>query len=455
DRRAEIAVRSLLFDEGPSESLEVFERETDLIRRAVEDSRARLPKVRISQQMIRELSRSAVELGVRGNRADIFALRAAVASAALSGRTSVQDEDLLVAIKLVFMPRATSLPDTSERDEREGVREGKSRPDRDEAGSASNGDETGSGSGFRDLILKPVESPGRLVLPSYLLRRSSRPASGRRVPSPSMTGGRYVSSTSSRRSSARIAIDATLREAALHQADRKRMMPGRRATSNDARPIIKADDLRYKVLKRRSGALIIFAVDASGSMAVNRVAQAKGAMTRLLEKAYLHRDRVAFISFRGDEAKVLLQPTRSVVLGKRLVDTLPAGGATPLAKGLIAALDLARRARLQEKTESLLLIFTDGRANVGLRTAHLTDRVEREAAIEEELKRIGAAMRFECVHPVVIDTRSRYVSSGECRRLAGWLGARYLYLPRADAGTISDAVAGLSGILRKRGSDAG
>ncbi|HSE98967.1 MAG TPA: VWA domain-containing protein, partial [Blastocatellia bacterium] len=234
----------------------------------------------------------------------------------------------------------------------------------------------------------------------------------------------------------------------LHQEDRRKEKTGRRAASNDPRPIIEADDLRYKVLKRRSGALIIFAVDASGSMAVNRVAQAKGAMTSLLEKAYLHRDRVAFISFRGDEAKVLLQPTRSVVLGKRLVDTLPAGGATPLAKGLIAALDLARRARLQEKTESLLLIFTDGRANVGLRAGHLTDKVEREAAIEVELKRIGAAMKLECVHPVVIDTRSRYLSSGECQRLAGWLGASYLYLPRADAGSIGDTVAKLSGVLR-------
>jgi magnesium chelatase subunit D len=222
---------------------------------------------------------------------------------------------------------------------------------------------------------------------------------------------------------------------------------GKKRKGTNNRVVIKADDLRFKVLKRRAGALFIFAVDASGSMAVNRVAQAKGAMTRLLEKAYLHRDRVAFISFRGEEAKVLLQPTRSVSLAKRLIDALPTGGATPIARGLLCAIEVAKLARRREKTESFLLIFTDGRANAGLRTGHIADKVQREAALTEELRRIGYAMRHENVRVVVIDTRSRFVSGGEGRALAETLGARYLYLPRADASRITSEVAKLAAEL--------
>jgi magnesium chelatase subunit D len=205
-------------------------------------------------------------------------------------------------------------------------------------------------------------------------------------------------------------------------------------------------DLRFKEFKHRSGILFIFAVDASGSMALNRMAQAKGALTRLLQQAYLHRDKVALISFRGERSDVLLAPTRSVELAKRLVDALPAGGGTPLSAGVVKAIELARFARLRGTSRAMLVLFTDGRANVGLGEG----RTSRTAStIQEELRRLGAMLGSEEISTVVVDTKSRFVSSGEGDALARMLGARYLYLPRADAGAVYDAIASITGRPRE------
>jgi magnesium chelatase subunit D len=127
---------------------------------------------------------------------------------------------------------------------------------------------------------------------------------------------------------------------------------------------VTGDDIRLKRFKQKAGRLIIFVVDASGSMAANRMNQAKGALIRLLREAYLHRDKVALISFRGDGAEVLLPPSRSVELAKRALDRLPAGGGTPLAAGLLTALDLAKRERRNGLRHTMLVLLTDGRANV-------------------------------------------------------------------------------------------
>jgi magnesium chelatase subunit D len=178
-------------------------------------------------------------------------------------------------------------------------------------------------------------------------------------------------------------------------------------------------------------------------MALNRMAQAKGALTRLLQNAYRQRDRVSLIGLRGEGADLLLAPTRSVELGKRVVDAMPVGGATPLAAGLVKAIDVARDARMREDSEVMVVLFTDGRANVSLRSPEPGAPVSREKVITDELREIGAALEREGVASVVIDTKSRFVSDGEGRALADLLGGRYLYLPRANEDTIYDAVARL------------
>jgi len=127
-------------------------------------------------------------------------------------------------------------------------------------------------------------------------------------------------------------------------------------------------------------------------------------------------------------------------LGKRVVDAMPVGGATPLAAGLVKALDVAREARLRDNSDVMVVLFTDGRANVSLRTQEHSDAISRDRLISDELREIGAALEQEGVASVVIDTKSRFVSGGEGRALADLLGGRYLYLPRANEDTIYEAV---------------
>jgi magnesium chelatase subunit D len=188
--------------------------------------------------------------------------------------------------------------------------------------------------------------------------------------------------------------------------------------------------LRYKLYKRKSGALFIFAIDASGSMALNRIRQAKGALAHLLERSYVRRDHVALVSFRGEGAEVLLPPSRSAARARRLLDELPVGGATPLGSGLHASLQVAERAARNGGARSIfLLLFTDGRANRPMNAYANFDKARRGQVILRELEQIGCALQSVRVSTVVVDTQSGYTSNGEGRALASALSAHYITLP--------------------------
>jgi magnesium chelatase subunit D len=169
--------------------------------------------------------------------------------------------------------------------------------------------------------------------------------------------------------------------------------------------------------------------------------QAKGALVRLLQQAYLHRDSVALVAFRGQSAQVLLDPTRSVELARRSVEALPAGGGTPIAAGLVSALQVAKRARLKLGGNVMIVLFTDGRANVGLSSSGSIGQEAARQTISDELRKLGAAIKRENIAMTLIDTRPRFVSSGDGRALSEVIGASYIYLPHADSGRIYDAVA--------------
>lgn len=186
--------------------------------------------------------------------------------------------------------------------------------------------------------------------------------------------------------------------------------------------------LRFKQFQRKQGRLFIFAIDASGSMALNRIAQAKGALARLLAQSYVKRDRVALISFRERAAEILLSPSRSVTRAARLLDELCVGGATPLAAGLKSALEIARRANQKGMQEITLLVFTDGRANVPLRMAGNISREARRKIVDEEITQLGHALRETRMTSAVVDTMQRWTESGEGRALALKLGGQYLPL---------------------------
>ena len=437
DELIEIIDRAIQFEKDPRSFIEEYEIETAALKAAITCARARLANVRVTREVIRRIAQAAISLGVEGNRADRFALRTARANAVLCGRDSVEDEDIIAAIQLSLLPRATQMP----------TNQAPAEPDsnRDE----SNGDDVTESDDFdsagkmsprtiEDLIIAALDALPPEDALAVVKQKIRRDTAGKSSDSIDLARGRYVGSSEKRNEQARLAIDATLRAAAPFQATRRSRIGAAPSPANRIK--ITKSDLRFKRLKSRSGMLFIFAVDASGSMALNRMAQAKGALARLLQQAYLHRDKVALISFRRTEAETLLAPTRSVELAKRLVDTLPSGGGTPVAAAVVKALEIARLARLRGITQAMLVLLTDGRANVGLRDETMQERVVRSSAINEELQTLGAALQSANIAPIVIDTKSQFVSSGEGRKLAESLGGRYLYLPRADSSAIYNAV---------------
>jgi magnesium chelatase subunit D len=202
----------------------------------------------------------------------------------------------------------------------------------------------------------------------------------------------------------------------------------------DLGALVGSEDLRFKLFSRKAGTLYIFAVDASGSMALNRIGQAKGALARLLRRSYVRRDRVALVTFRESRGEILLRPTRSPALAHRLLDALPVGGATPLASGLERALEIAARARREGAEHIALLVFTDGRANVPAAKSDDAGRASLRQEIEREIERVGESLRRAGVESVVIDTRARFAGDADGKRLAQALGGSYTRLPLSESG---------------------
>jgi len=197
------------------------------------------------------------------------------------------------------------------------------------------------------------------------------------------------------------------------------------------RILIRKDDFRIARFKRRTETITIFVVDASGSAALHRLAEAKGAVELLLADCYIRRDQVALIAFRGSIAELLLPPTRSLARAKRSLAGLPGGGGTPLAAGLDAAVALADLIRRKGQTPTIILL-TDGRANIARDGAQGRPRAEEDARIA------ARQLRAAGITAVLVDTSPRPGASGA--QLAAEMGARYLPLPHADAKALSRAV---------------
>lgn len=413
--RAEVVRRNLRppQDEG----------ETELLRGMIHAARERLRQVQIAEDQIAALMQAALALGVEGNRADLFAVHAALASAALEGRDAVDEDDLRLALRLVLIPRATQRPADSPPAAQPSPRSASNALDRDEGETSSKEPETP-----RELLLEAAQAllpPDLLELPFAAHQRGRRGSRGATL---NMRRGRFVRAVPGDPRSGHVALLPTLTAAAPWQRLR-------RGSESSARVHIRRNDLRLKRYRDKAGTLYIFAVDASGSMAINRMREAKGAAIRLLQDAYVHRDQVALIAFRGQGAQVLLPPSQSVERAKRELDVLPTGGGTPLASALLTAWQLARQARERGVAHVALVLMTDGRANIGVRAAP-SDRQQ----LREEIQQLAARLRADGVSAVVVDTQANYLSRNEGQQLAQWLGGRYVYLPNARAEHIARAL---------------
>lgn len=371
-------------------------------------------KVTLPPDLPEELVALAASLGIASLRAPTLALRAAQAHAALHGRRIVETEDVTAAVALVYAHRATQLPESAE-DETP-------PPPQDSPETETHTDPADIP---QDLLLEAVKA----ALPDGLLSKAAsskgktgagsgakRTGSRRGRPLPARAGGK---------SDARVDLVATLRAAIPWQTLRKRGQP------HSIRPVIHPTDLRHKRYETLSDRLLVFAVDASGSAAMARLAEAKGAVELLLADAYARRDHVALIAFRGTQADVLLPPTRSLVQTKRRLAALPGGGATPLASGMGAAFALAQTAARKGMTPTVILL-TDGRANIALDGQ--PDRVRAASDAQDIARKLANAG----MDTLVIDTTLRPDRS--LRALADTMHASYIALPRADARSVSSAV---------------
>jgi len=396
---------------------------------ALVEARRVLPHVTVPDTTISDLAQVAFRLGITSLRAPLQALALARASAALTGETEVDESDLLTAVELVLAPRATQMPEAPAEEEPP-----EPEPPQDDDTPQDSDENSETEDDTPHIPAEMMLEAARAMLPPDLLARMEAGRAARNAASASGTGaakkgnrrGRPLPSRAGRLGSdTRVDLVATLRAAAPWQPLR------RQTTGQNDRLHIRMSDVRVRQYEERSDRAIIFVVDASGSAALARLAEAKGAIELLLSEAYARRDHVALVAFRGDGADILLPPTRSLVQTKRRLGQLPGGGGTPLASGLKAALELAGLAQGKGMTPSIALL-TDGRANVDL------SGVANRARAAEDSRLMARAIRARGLSGLVIDTGLRPTRGLD--ELARDMGVPYLPLPRADARSVSSAV---------------
>ncbi|WP_030180841.1 putative cobaltochelatase [Streptomyces sp. NRRL S-813] len=461
EQRVEVVKRRLAYDADPAAFAARWAEEEAAVRQRIAAARALLPQVRLGDGALRQIAATCAAFEVDGMRADIVMARTATALAAWAGRTDVLAEDVRQAALLALPHRRRRNPfdapglDEDKLDQTLEEFSGESPdddpdpdPDPDpDGGGGGGGGQPAPNAGPRggDTGARPEEGDGGQPQPSGAQEqpaaRASEPfrtkvlsvpgigegAAGRR----SRARTEHGRTTGARRPQGaltKLHLAATVHAAAPHQRARGRSGPGL---------VIRRDDLRQAAREGREGNLVLFVVDASGSMAARqRMGAVKGAVLSLLLDAYQRRDKVGLVTFRGSGAEVALPPTSSVDAAAVRLESLPTGGRTPLAAGLLKAHEVLRVERLRDPARrALLVVVTDGRATGGPEPVALAGRAARLFAAE------GVAS-------VVVDCESGPVRLGLAGQLAGELGGTAVTLEELRADSIAGLVRDVQGNRR-------
>ena len=433
-------------------------------------ARAKLAQVHLPPDEASALCAAALALGIDSLRASVFAARAARAAAALAGCDSVEEEHTAVAARLVLAPRATRLPpppppppDSAEaqepptespesqesqaeppditppESESEQARDGEDRDSDRDSNEESEGDpQAGQTLGERVLEAAQAAIPAGLLarLKISQLQRAKTPSSGSAgAMQKNALRGRPVGARKGEpRAGQRLNVLETLRAAAPWQRLRHAALPA--TTTQRPRIVVRKEDFHVARFRQLGQTTTVFVVDASGSLALNRLAETKGAVELLLADCYVRRDSVAVLAFRGKTAEVLLPPTRSLARAKRSLAGLPGGGGTPLANAIDAAGAMADQIRRKGETP-ILVLLTDAKANIARDGSPGRSRAASDALAAASQLRLGG------YSALLVDASPQ--PQPLAQQLAAAMGAQYLALPYAGAQSLNQAVRAVAG----------
>ncbi|MCL4554853.1 MAG: magnesium chelatase subunit D family protein [Actinobacteria bacterium] len=437
--RVEILDRRRRFEEDAKTFSADWVADEDELRVRLEHARARLSSVMLSEDVKRMIVSICLKAGVDGHRSDLVMARAACAWAAWNARDQVEVEDLITVAPLVLahrVPRSPVEQQTSDQSRLKdmvssallgGVEQNEiASPPSPTSGNDSTADDLDTT--LQTILSSSAEQAGWQGADAPKIDRQlddmRRSISGRRHQTVSDDHrGKHVRSVKAGCATAvDMALGATVREAAVHQQSRD----GGLAVNIDPSDVMK------KVRKRKAGASIVLCVDASGSMgATERMEAARGAALGLLVDAYQRRDRVGLVSFRGEGTDIVMAPTASVELAQLKLRNMPAGGATPLAAGLLKSLELLQ-AEMKRDPQVIpwLVVLTDGRANVGL----------NGGLGSEDARAVGVKIKAAKLNTIVFDAGSGPKVVSGALEIARITGGEYIRLSTVEGTSMLDAV---------------